>query len=135
MKKPLAVLLISAATVAALAVPAGAAVPHSPADLTFPCNDGSGKSAQVWNTRTFAAKNPCRSAYLTFWFSHDAEGQSSGSAMNVAPGAHFNTGRPSGGVYNIALGYFQCGYDGTWLVAPGGHGKWQPTLGPKNDPC
>ncbi|MEA2685286.1 MAG: hypothetical protein QOE93_481, partial [Actinomycetota bacterium] len=133
-KKPLAALLLAAASVAAMAVPAGAAVPKGLADLTFPCNDGSGKSAQVW-TSILAAKNPCRSAYLTFWFGHAPEGESSGQAVNVAPGAHFNKGRPLGGVYNIALGNFQCGYDGTWLVAPAGHGKWQPSLGPKNDPC
>src|SRR5581483_6924072 len=59
-KKPLAALALAAASVAALAVPAGAAVPKRPASQTVPCNDGSGKAAQIWQRPgELAAKNPC----------------------------------------------------------------------------
>jgi hypothetical protein len=125
---------VAASSLVVLTVPADAAVPqHVAPDTTLPCNDGSGKVAQFWNTTTLAAKNPCRTAYLSFGFGHDAEGESSGSVLNVAPGAHFNTGRAIGyrsddnvgGVYGVSLGQFSCGFDGTWLVAKNSHGKWQ----------
>jgi hypothetical protein len=92
MRKPLAALLLSTATVAALAVPAGAAVPNRPASATIPCNDGSGKSARIWHRPgQLAAKNPCRR-----WLELDYGGQSYNGAFDdayvLAPGAHFNWG-------------------------------------------
>jgi hypothetical protein len=94
-KKPLASLLISAAAVAALAVPAGAAVPTKQATQTVPCNDGSGKSAQVWNTAGhLAATNPCRMWLLMGYGSSTYASGADSNGYALAPGAHFNWGRP-----------------------------------------
>jgi hypothetical protein len=132
-KKPLAALLLAAATVAALAVPAGAAVPKTATDLTFPCNDGSGKSAQVWSTRYFAAKNPCRSSYLVIGYGGSPDSQSSGSMVDVAPGAHFSQGRRSVLTWQVHLGQpdWCSGYDGNYVVTPHSHGKFVPSNSPE----
>lgn len=95
MRKPLASLLIASATVAALAVPAGAAVPKTAADQTIPCNDGSGKSAQVWMGRgQFAEKNPCRTQWLFVLYGGQYYSGAYGDAAGLAPGAHFNWTNP-----------------------------------------
>ena len=93
MKKPLTATLLAAAAVATLAVPAGAAVPKRPASQTVPCNDGSGKSAQVWQRPgQLAAKNPCHQWLLLAAAGNDASG-AFGSEQVLAPGAHFNWGK------------------------------------------
>ncbi len=92
MKKPLVSLVLTAATVAVLAVPAGAAVPKKPATQTIPCNDGSGRSAEAWSTGpvTFAAKNPCRTQWLDIAVGPEYGSGAPDSVLEVAPGAHFN---------------------------------------------
>ena len=92
MKKPVAALLLSAAALVAVAAPAGAAVPSRPADRTLPCNDGSGKSAQLWSNRPgqLAAKNPCRSLWLILPYGSQYYNSSYDSSLAVVPGAHFN---------------------------------------------
>lgn len=91
LKKPLIAALLTAAAVAALAVPAGAAVPRTPAAQTIPCNDGSGKSAQVWMNRgQFAEKNPCRTEWLFVLYGGQYYNGAYGDAAGLAPGSHFN---------------------------------------------
>ena len=101
MKKPLAALALAAATVATLAVPAGAAVPKTPANQTVPCHDGSRKSAGVWWTSQdpqdpsesgvtqLAAKNPCKQ-WLTLRWGVPSESAPGEQTFFVAPGVHFN---------------------------------------------
>jgi len=91
LKKPLISALLTVAAVATLAVPAGAAVPRTPATQTLPCNDGSGKSAQVWSGGgKLAAKNPCRTQWVDLRFDSFASGSYPNGELELAPGAHFN---------------------------------------------
>ena len=93
MKKPLAALALAAASVAALAVPAGAAVPKRPASQTVPCNDGSGKAAQIWQRPgELAAKNPC-STWLVLGYGTRYASGAPANAYALAAGAHFNWGK------------------------------------------
>lgn len=129
MKKPLAAALLTAAAVATLAVPAGAAVPqHSPADQTLPCNDGSGKSAQVWVNHYYAAKNPC-SQWLAIWHKNWDESDSKAQVVNVAPGSHFHW---RGNLASLDVivqlsGNEQCGEDVSLTITRNSHGKPQPS--------
>jgi hypothetical protein len=128
-RRPLAALLLSAATVAALAVPAGADVPKTAPELTVPCNDGTGHSAALWMGRHFAAKNPCHAGYLVIEYTYSQGSQSKGEALNVAPGAHFNKGTPFSPVWYHVDGVVSdivCQNWGTYVVAKNGHGKWGP---------
>jgi hypothetical protein len=87
-KKPLAALLVSAATVAALAVPAGAAVPKTAATDLVPCGK---KVARIWNTGSqVAAKNPC-SKWLVLQHTDSSQSDPSTGYISVAPGAQFST--------------------------------------------
>jgi hypothetical protein len=109
-KKPLAAVLLGAVTIGTLTVPAGAAVPKRPATDTIACNDGSGRSAQVWSwDDKLAAKNPCRSEWLVMPFGQQYANGAWDNALELAPGAHFNWSskqvaaylpgnRPSGGM-------------------------------------
>jgi hypothetical protein len=134
-KKPLAALLLSAATVAALAVPAGAAVPKQPADLALQCGN---QTARAWHTKKLlAGENPCQSQWLrvawTAWSPRSGK-LASNVIVNVAPGAHFNWA----GRYVAPRGYSQHLYAfldtapmcGVLTVLPGSHGK--PV---DSDPC
>jgi len=78
--KSLAVLALAAATVATLAVPAGAAVPNRPAQGGLRCD---GVVTRLWfDAKHLAADNAgCSSWYV---IQHD------GATIDVAPGAHFN---------------------------------------------
>jgi hypothetical protein len=86
LKKPLAALLLCAATVAALAVPAGAA-PSKSRRITAPCatRPGStepGHATATWG-KTMTVRNPCSHWLYIYW------GQtSSGVAYEVRPGVH-----------------------------------------------
>jgi len=100
--------VIAAATIATLAVPAGAAVPKKKATTTLACPGESGKVARIWtshhrgNLTKFAVDNPC-SQYLVF---HGAQTYASGdsrSAMAVVPGAHFNWGKKRIAMYSTAI--------------------------------
>ena len=137
MRKPLAALVIAAATLAALAAPAAAAVPTKPADQTLPCNDGTGKSAQVWMTKYFAAKNPCQSLWLMIGWNCGACGASTDHSVWVAPGAHFNKGSVAAGTWNDSFwaADLRPTLDNCWpegsqpVVYRGHHGKFE-TGGP-----
>jgi len=78
--KKLAALLLAPASLVALAVPAGAAVPNRPAPGGLGC-DGVG--TRLWfDAKHLAADNAgCSSWYV---IQHD------GATIDVAPGAHFN---------------------------------------------
>ena len=85
-RRAIAALLVVPASLVALAVPAGAAVPKRAPEYTIACNDGSGKHASVWqrwpgSPYRLAAENPCRD-WLVF-------GDCCGNYA-LAPGAHFN---------------------------------------------
>jgi hypothetical protein len=87
-KKPLAALLLSAASVAALAVPAGAAtVSKTPPTATLHCGN---RTARIWNTGTFVAgDNRCAKQWLIL--SYVVASQTNGGTIDrsVAPGAYF----------------------------------------------
>lgn len=125
-KKPLVALFLSAAAIAALAVPADAAVPSKRADRTIDCNDGTGRVARVWTTKNFAADNPCADYLVIRWM--DKESASKDEALNVAPGAHFNAGGAAkhtpAGIFSVTVGAPRwCTNWGTYLVTKGSHGK------------
>jgi len=88
--KKLAVLALVPAAVAALAVPAGAAVSASRPTYTIACPDGPG-TARVWVTvkqgqmRTLAADNPCDQ-----WLTTILTGSYGAGVIGVEPGAHLN---------------------------------------------
>jgi hypothetical protein len=86
--KPLAAVLLTAATVAALAVPAEAAVPqHKKPTETVACGK---KTAEVWNTGSLvAAKNPC-GKWLVIMHSTTSQSNPNTYYLSVTPGAHFN---------------------------------------------
>jgi hypothetical protein len=88
-KKPLAALLLTAATVATLAVPAGAAVPkHDAPNATLTCGT---RSARVWVSFTrMAADNQCKSQWLVISVGNGSQSDPMGYSVSVAPGAHFN---------------------------------------------
>ena len=91
MKKPLTAALIVAASLAIVTMPAGAAVPKKPAAQTYPCNDGSGKSAQVWGAGPqLAAENPCRTQWLDIALGPEYGSSAPDAMLELAPGAHFN---------------------------------------------
>jgi hypothetical protein len=105
--------------VAALAVPAGAAVPKTPASQTLPCNDGSGKSAQVWvGHTTLAAKNPCRTQWLTLGFGGLFGNLEPELALQVVPGAHFSWDKRQTAQYSESKPY-----DGPAVLASCGWGE------------
>jgi hypothetical protein len=108
MNKPFTAALLSAAAVVGLAVPAGAAVPKRPANQTLPCNDGSGKNAQVWRWNGhLAAKNPCSTAWLFVTYGYQYYNSAWSDAMGLAPGAHFNWDKKDVLKY---IGYLPNGY-------------------------
>lgn len=126
-RRPLAAVLLSAATLAALAAPAGAAVPqHRKPTDTVPCGK---KAAEVWNTGSLvAAKNPCRQWLI---IEHRTWSQSSPNTtdVSVAPGAHFNIGNldwlgdpewPDPFSVRLAAGPSDCGL----RYARNSHGKY-----------
>ena len=125
--RPVAAVLLSAASLVALAVPAGAAVPKRPADQTFPCNDGSGKAAQVWQwSGHLAAKNPCSTEWLFVTYGSQFYNSAFDSAMGLAPGAHFNWDRKQlvkylGGEPN---GYWRMGANECDSTNEGGPTLW-----------
>jgi hypothetical protein len=104
--RALALLLVPAA-VAALGVPAGAAVPKKPATQTFPCNDGSGRSAQLWGNGTtrLAAENPCTSQWLDIGIGPEYYSSAPDMLLELAPGAHFNWGKKGTGQYIYGEGF------------------------------
>jgi hypothetical protein len=130
-KKPLTAALLTAAAVAILAVPAGAAVPKTNAQITVPCGD-SPKAARVWyrvkgHIRQLAGDNPC-DQYLVIFFGNRGNSDSTYWTLNVAPGAHFSHG-PTFGNNVVARLEPQplCGQAANYLVRPGTHGKFEST--------
>lgn len=92
MKKPLIILGLSAATVAALAVLTGAFGTKTTASQISLCNDGTGKILKIAQLSVtsghLSAKNPCNE-----WFdmvAHDPLGGSIDIGYALAPGAHFD---------------------------------------------
>ncbi len=123
-RRPSVAALVVAPTLVALAAPAGAAVPKTPAKYTVPCNDGSGKSAQVWyHSQTpanpylseiikFAAKNPCRE-WLAIPYGGYYASSAPDSELLVAPAAHFNWGKKQAAQMALSrpMGVFLAGTD------------------------
>lgn len=100
MKKPVVAALLTAAALATLAVPAGAAVPNRPASVTIACNDGSGKSAEVWRRAgQLAAKNPCLTQWLVMPYGQGYANGAFDNALELAPGAHFNWNKKQTATY------------------------------------
>ena len=152
MKKPLAAAALLAATVATLAVPAGAATPKSDwTRILVPCRTGH-KAAVIGYSPThpyYVAdpnnvdqtmrnphgwtpwfKNPCRGQWLLFWTeSGGAASPSSETAVSAAPGqagkapGYISTGGPPALADAPACGPF----------AGSGHEVIQPKGRP--DPC
>lgn len=140
MKKPLATLLLVPAAVAALAVPAGAAVPDKPADRTVPCPDGPG-AARIWSMvkggrlTKLAADNPC-DQWLPIELGQDGSGDLHG-VVDVAPRAHFNrqvnlpyqgagpnpaSGDVTGPDFGDQITTCDHWWDNSWYVTASGHG-------------
>jgi hypothetical protein len=127
LKKPLAAALITAAAVATMAVPAGAAVPHETPTTTLSCGP---EVARVWDTsKHLAADNPCQSLWLRVAISTQ-NGYGKPIIVDVASGAHFNwAGKyaKKGKLYTFLEQDAQCG---TPVVLRGSHGKESPSQTP-----
>jgi hypothetical protein len=130
-RRPLIALVMSAATVVTLAVPAGAAVPKTAPDATVPCPAPAQGVARVWYSHGhLAAKNPC-SQWFVFWGEVVGPPPIHPTHYNVAPGAHFNARavtRDHQFGYRGFLSEPQCSWSATnYTVLRGSHGKMQPT--------
>lgn len=101
MRKSLTAALLTAAAVATLAMPAGAAVPSKPAKLVRACPDGVG-TARLWFTRSkgaltkLAVDNPCAQHLM---FHHEGDRDHTDEWL-AAPGSHFNWGKKRIAQYN-----------------------------------
>ncbi len=137
MKKPLAAALLIAATVTALAMPAGAATTPKPKKhlvAAVPCSGTShSKAAKLWSLPdgTWAAKNPCK-LWLLVGFSDPSGGDSGAFGLNVAPhtyNARWRVGAPQ---VNVTLRSTPDHCGASWDI--GQDGKMRNTSGDPGAP-